>query len=113
MPARRCAGQSPSAATSGGPRRGAVDAALAGAARRGAWTGRGGRLSANRVQWDVIDAVAEASRERDTPAAVPAAARRNRPARPAPWKLRLRLLLQRRSAQSMDDSTAIDAGRFA
>jgi len=104
----------PAAATSGGSRLGVDDEALAGAARRGTWTGRASRLSADRVQWDVIDAVAEASRERDTPAAVPAAARRNSPGPPrATETSAARLLLQRRSAQSMDGSTAIDARRFA
>ena len=95
-------------------RPGAVGPALADAARGGTWTGRAGRLSADRVQWDVIDAVAEASRERDTPAAVPPAARRHSPVPPrAAVMPAAALLLKRRSAQSMDGSTAIGAGQFA
>jgi SagB-type dehydrogenase family enzyme len=98
-------------------RPGAVGPALADAARRGTWTGRAGRLSADRVQWDWIDAAADASRddgrEGDMRVAVQAAA----PGKPAPPPRAAvmpaaALLLQRRSAQSMDGSTPIDLDQF-
>ena len=102
------------AAAAAGPGRGAVGASLADAARRGTWTGRASRLSADRVQWDVIDAAAEASRERETPAGAHADTRRSPPVPPrATMMPAAALLLQRRSAQAMDGSTGIDAGRFA
>jgi SagB-type dehydrogenase family enzyme len=42
---------------------GVLDPALADVAARGTWAGRASRLSTDRVQWDRIDAAAEASRD--------------------------------------------------
>ena len=96
---------------------GTVDASLADAARAGTWSGRAGRLSADRVQWDWIDAAAEASRdhgrEGDAPEVVASIARSTSPAPPrAKTICAAALLLQRRSAQSMDGAASIGADRF-
>jgi SagB-type dehydrogenase family enzyme len=91
-----------------------IGVALAEAARSGSWAGRANRLSTERVQWDWIDAASEASRDGAMPPVVPAVAR---PQDMAPPRARTisasALLLQRRSAQSMDGSTAIGIDRFA
>jgi SagB-type dehydrogenase family enzyme len=103
-------------AASRGGARGRVDPSLAAAGARGAWSGRASRLSSQRVQWDWIDAVAEASREGAVVAAPAAPARPTssapapRPARPLPAA---RVLLQRRSAVSMDGATTMGLDRFA
>ena len=93
-----------------------VDASLAAAVARGAWSGRASRLSSDRVQWDSIDAVAEASREGAIVAA-PAAAVRPTLSAPAPPRAlpmpAARVLLQRRSAVSMDGATTMGLDRFA
>ena len=91
-----------------------VDVSVAGAAARGAWSGRASRLSGDRVQWDWIDAVASASRESATATALPAAVRPTSPAVPRAAGIpAARLLLQRRSAVSMDGATAMGLERFA
>ena len=100
--------------TSGRGRQYLIDASLADAARAGTWSGRATRLSADRVQWDWIDAAAEASREGGTPPAAPPAGRSHAIAPPRDAAIpAARLILQRRSAQSMDGATAIGADRFA
>ena len=113
MPARRCASQA-RRRDSRGTRRGVVGTALADAARRGTWTGRADQLSADRVQWDVIDAVCRSQpRTRHAGGVSGAAPGGTSPVPPrAAVMPAAALLLQRRSAQSMDGSTAIDAGRF-
>jgi len=87
---------------------------LADAARRGDWTGRASRLSGDRVQWDWIDAAAEASREGTMRAGIPAAAR-GRQASPSQdaTEPAAALVLRRRSAMSMDGATSISVDRFA
>ena len=91
-----------------------ISPALVDAAREGRWMGHASRLSADRVQWDWIDAAAEASRETGTtgaailPTLMPAASR-NAGSMPAAAPL----LLGRRSAVSMDGTTVIDLERFA
>jgi SagB-type dehydrogenase family enzyme len=97
---------------------GTVDASLADAARAGTWSGRASRLSADRVAWDLIDAAAEASRDEGREGdSADVAASSARPAGPAPPRdesaSAAALLLQRRSAQSMDGATAIGIDAFA
>ena len=88
-------------------------AALADAAGRGRWTGRANRLSADRVQWDWIDAAAEASRHGAWGPGPPAAARATHAAPPrAAATPAAGLLLQRRSAMSMDGTTTIGLDAF-
>lgn len=81
------------------------------AVRRGAWTGGANRLSADHVEWPIIDEVARATRElgRRTapitgagapPSKVAAASRYPRP-----------LILQRRSAVDLDGRSSIDRDR--
>ncbi len=98
--------------------RGLADPSLADVAAHGTWTGRASRLSADRVQWDVIDAAAEASRdigrEGEMVAVSQPAARANTLAPPRDTTISAAaLLLQRRSAQSMDGATAIGLDGFA
>jgi SagB-type dehydrogenase family enzyme len=94
--------------------RGTIEASLAGAASAGTWNGRACRLSADHVQWDWIDAAAEASRAGETPAATQIGARRHAPAPTGAATVpAATLLLQRRSAVSMDGATTIGVDRFA
>jgi len=101
-------------------------ASLAGVARAGHWTGAANRLSPDRVQWDWIDAAAEASRT-VTGGQAPAAgqARTGRHSglpelgasgvvrsTPVPVSSAASLLLRRRSAQSFDGESSIDLDRF-
>jgi len=119
----------PTAAVWRGGQRAAVVPSLAEAAARGTWSGRAGRLSADHVRWDWIDAAAEASRDdgrdgggggaagaRHT-AAFGASAMAARASMPAPVReettLAAALFLQRRSAVSMDGTTSIGVDRFA
>jgi SagB-type dehydrogenase family enzyme len=79
---------------------------LAGEAARGDWSGRASRLSIDRVQWDWIDAVAEASRDggcRGPDAGL---------AEPDRTVYAASLVLRRRSAMAMDGSTAMSLDRF-
>ena len=101
-----------------GDRRGLVDPSLADVAAQGTWTGRASRLSADRVQWDLIDAAAEASRDNGregaSPEVVTSIAKSTSPAPPRDKAISAAaLLLQRRSAQSMDGATAIGIDGFA
>ena len=92
-----------------------VDPRLAEAAQAGVWTGRANRLSADRVQWDVIDAAAEASRQTlSAPHAVSAGHRQARGygARSAASPLASAVLLGRRSAVALDGRSSIDLERF-
>ena len=90
-----------------------VDVSLAVAAKDGSWRGRASRLSADRVQWDWIDAAAQASREGDTTACVPTAPGTNATAPPRDATIpAATLVLQRRSAVSMDGATTIGIDRF-
>jgi len=98
-----------------GSRRARVDPGLADAARAGVWTGRASRLSADRVQWDWIDAAAEASRQ--TSVAGPDLPVRRRQAgafgtRSGASPLASAVLLGRRSAVAMDGRSSIDLERF-
>ncbi|MEI6666543.1 MAG: SagB/ThcOx family dehydrogenase [Acidobacteriota bacterium] len=101
--------------------------ALADAVAKGAWSGRAKALSPSRVQWDAIDAVADATRlpvatwlpavPRQVAAAAAAAAAAPAPSladRPAPYPAlsASALLLQRRSAVAMDAERSIDRDRF-
>jgi SagB-type dehydrogenase family enzyme len=99
----------------GGNWGGHAGASLAEAARGGSWSGRASRLSADRVPWDWIDAVAEASRDDGREGAGPPA-RAMIARRPAALRAEkipaARLLLQRRSAQSMDGITSMSVDRF-
>ncbi|MFO7694702.1 MAG: SagB/ThcOx family dehydrogenase, partial [Vicinamibacterales bacterium] len=99
---------------SGGLWSAAAAAVLAGAVRGGTWSGRASRLSADRVQWDWIDAAAEASRDDGDRVAASAAAiaRSAAPSRAAETPA-ANLLLERRSAQSMDGTTSIGIESFA
>jgi SagB-type dehydrogenase family enzyme len=103
--------------------RGGVDPALADVAARGTWAGRARRLSTDRVQWDWIDAAAEASRDDGSRAggtrqaasnvAAASAGRAPVPAPPRDQALSASaLFLQRRSAVSMDRTTSIGIDRF-
>jgi SagB-type dehydrogenase family enzyme len=106
------------------PREGSVlGPALADVVARGTWAGRASRLSADRVQWDRIDAAAEASRDDDSGVAGARPTPLNAPAAPAgraPVLAPSRdkapsasvLFLQRRSAVSMDGTTSIGIDRF-
>jgi SagB-type dehydrogenase family enzyme len=92
-----------------------VDPRLADDARAGLWTGRASRLSADRVQWDVIDAAAEASRQ--TPSSVRAGSAGLRRARACGTRsgaspLASAVLLGRRSAVALDGRSSIDLERF-
>lgn len=89
------------------------------AARAAAWTGRANRLSSDHVQWDWVDAAAEATQvvdardqgERGHLATRPWSRRASRPGdvQPPPaW----RLLLQRRSAVSMHDGSRMGLDPF-
>ena len=102
-----------------------VAPSLADAARNGAWTGRANRLSSERVQWDWIDAAAEASRaaagREGAPAmTAPASADRMPSVVPLghvapPGRAEMpasRLFLQRRSAMAMDGTTSLGLDRF-
>jgi nitroreductase len=96
---------------------------LVDAATRDTWSGRANRLSSERVQWDWIDAAAGASREEGTARALrgrpvgAASAGRDASAPPAPPGGRsspsaAALVLQRRSAVSMDGKTAVSLDGF-
>ena len=93
---------------------------LVDAATRATWSGRANRLSSDRAQWDWIDAAAEASRDigsADDGMALPnlvgrvqrAATGDPSPGRPISAAA---LVLQRRSAVSMDARTAMRLDRF-
>jgi SagB-type dehydrogenase family enzyme len=91
-----------------------VGTSLADDASRGAWIGRASRLSSDRVQWDWIDAAAEASREGAEPIPVtPVSRAGGMTPRRAETIPAATLLLQRRSAVSMDGATSIGLDRFA
>jgi SagB-type dehydrogenase family enzyme len=100
-----------------------VSVALLNAVQRGTWSGHANRLSGDHVQWDWIDAVAEASRDEGAAGALagrPAGAAnagRDASARPAPRGGRSipasRLFLQRRSAMAMDGTASLGLDRFA
>ena len=82
------------------------------AAREGAWTGRANRLSPSRVEWPIIDAVAEATR-------YPGTANSSRPAshavgrNSAPGGPSARtIFLQRRSALAFDGRTTLPREAF-
>jgi SagB-type dehydrogenase family enzyme len=92
-----------------------VDLRLAEDVRAGAWTGRANRLSADRVQWDVIDAAAEASRQTlPAPRAVSAGHGQARAfgTRSTASPLASAVLLGRRSAVALDGRSSIDLERF-
>jgi SagB-type dehydrogenase family enzyme len=92
----------------------AVAPSLAGAVAHGNWSGRASRLSADRVQWDWIDEAAEASREGATAPVAQAAVRTTHAAPPRAADISAAgLLLQRRSAVSMDGKTTMSVGGFA
>jgi SagB-type dehydrogenase family enzyme len=74
----------------------------------GQWTGRANQLSDDHVQWTFIDEIAEATRD---PGRAPAAVR-SRPASPVVPAYSPRLILQRRSAVSLDGRGSIDAAAF-
>jgi SagB-type dehydrogenase family enzyme len=93
-----------------------VDPRMAEGARAGVWTGRANRLSGDRVQWNVIDAAAEASRQTlSAPRAASAGHRHARGCgtRSAASPLASAVLLGRRSAVALDDRSSIDLDRFA
>jgi SagB-type dehydrogenase family enzyme len=81
----------------------------------GAWTGRANQLSASRVQWDAIDAVADASRApggaRRATEAIPKTSPVDRPTTVAVASA-ASLLLQRRSAVAMDGHSTLARDRF-
>jgi SagB-type dehydrogenase family enzyme len=79
--------------------------ALLDAVRRGRWTGRASQLSEDHVQWTFIDEVARATED----AGHVAPASPTLPARPA---YPAHVILQRRSAVSLDGRSSIDAARF-
>jgi SagB-type dehydrogenase family enzyme len=100
-----------------GDGRGLLDPSLADAVARGTWMGHASRLSADRVQWDLIDAAAEASRENGreggSTEVLASTALSTSPASPRDKAgSAAALLLQRRSAQSMDGATSMGADRF-
>jgi SagB-type dehydrogenase family enzyme len=92
-----------------------VDPRLADGVRAGVWTGRANRLSADRVQWDWIDAAAEASRQTPSPARAASAGPRQSRAcgtRSGASPLASAVLLGRRSAVALDGRSSIDVERF-
>ena len=95
-----------------------ADPRLADAARHGRWTGRANQLSRDRVPWDWIDAAADASRVVEAVGAAdggggyvrnPSVLVRSAPIAAATAG---KLLLQRRSAQTLDGESSIDLDRF-
>ena len=88
---------------------------LVDAATRGTWSGQANSLSGGHVPWDCIDAVAEASRDDESAGAGTAPADRVRPAQGGAGSdaslsrpiSAAALVLQRRSAVSMDGRTAM------
>jgi len=93
-----------------------VDPRLAEGVRAGAWTGRANRLSADRVQWDVIDAAAEASRQTLSATRAVSAGHsqaRGYGTRSAASPPASAVLLGRRSAVALDGRSSIDLDRFA
>jgi nitroreductase len=87
-------------------------AALLDAVRAGLWTGRANQLSEDHIQWTFIDEVAAATRD---PGRAPLPNPQSItpvPDDPTPRFVDCALILQRRSAVSLDGRSSIDADRF-
>jgi SagB-type dehydrogenase family enzyme len=82
---------------------------LLAAVRAGAWTGRASQLSEDHTTWTFIDEIAAATRD---PGRVVSSAPPARPAPPALPAYPAQLILQRRSAVSLDGRSSIDAATF-
>jgi nitroreductase len=85
--------------------------ALLSAVRAGVWTGKASQLSEDHVRWTFIEEVADATKD---PGRVrpPLPARPAPPAYPAPPAPPAQVILQRRSAVSLDGRSTIAAERF-